>query len=169
MHVLSGATQIHINATPNEVYAIVADISHTPEWSPEVINARWAKGATGPAAGARFKGRNRSRLLVWTRKCEVVTAKPGDEFAFRTLHDLLNREGTLWSYTFQPSDGGTLVTESYDADGVPTRFIRALAWMLAARPDDMTPHMRTSLERIKEIAERQCARAPSHHTRKEEA
>ncbi len=157
MHVLSGTTQIHIEAPPDEVYAIVADVTRTPQWSPEVVKARWVGGATGPAVGARFKGTNRSRLVRWTRACEVLTAEPGREFTFRTRYDLLNRESTVWRYTFEPSDGGTLVTESYDADGLPTLLIRTLTRLFSERPHDMIPHMRTSLERIKELAERQRA------------
>lgn len=152
MEVLSGKSQIHVDASPEDVYAIVSDVSRTPEWSPEVIKCRWADGRRG--VGARFKGRNRSRLIRWTRTCEVVAADPGREFAFRTLFDRMNKDSTTWRYTFEPKDGGTVVTESYDVHDLPTRFIRTIAALFGDRPDDMTPHMETSLDRIKAIAER---------------
>lgn len=167
MHVLSGTTQIHVEAPPDEVYAIVADVTRTPQWSPEVVKARWVGGATGPAVGARFKGTNRSRLARWKRTCEVLTAEPGREFTFRTRYDLLNRESTVWRYTFERINGGTRVTESYDADRLPTRFIRTVTWLFGDRPDDMTPHMRTSLERIKELAEQKRASARTDAAKEE--
>lgn len=84
---------------------------------------------------------------------EVVAADPGREFAFRTLPDTMNKDSTTWRYTLEPRDGGTLLTESYEVHDLRTRFIRVVSGLLADRPHDMTPHMETSLDRIKAIAE----------------
>lgn len=154
-HVLSGKSQIHVNAPPEAVYTVVSDVTRTPEWSPEVIRCRWIGGAEAAGVGARFKGRSKSRFIRWTRTCEVVAADPGREFAFRTLFDAVNKDSTTWRYTLEPHDGGTLLTESYDVHETPTRFIETMSRLFAERPDDMTPHMETSLDRIKAIAERE--------------
>ena len=34
--------------------ALIADVTRTPEFSPEVSTCRWLDGAAGPAVGARF-------------------------------------------------------------------------------------------------------------------
>jgi hypothetical protein len=39
----------------------------------------------------------------------VVAAEPGREFAW-----VVTATGTRWGYTFEPVDGGTKVTESWD-------------------------------------------------------
>ena len=57
---------LEIDAPPEVVYDLVADVTRTPEFSPEVRRCTWLDGATGPAVGARFRGgqqgRTRSRL-----------------------------------------------------------------------------------------------------------
>ena len=40
-----------VNASPEQVYALVADIQRMGQWSPETVKCSWAKGATGPAVG----------------------------------------------------------------------------------------------------------------------
>ena len=47
-----------IAAPPERVYALVADVTRTPEFSPEVTSCSWLDGATGPAVGARFEAVN---------------------------------------------------------------------------------------------------------------
>jgi Polyketide cyclase / dehydrase and lipid transport len=60
-----------VQATPAALYDLVADITRTPEFSPNVVRARWIGGATGPAMGARFKAYPASRWsgseVVFTR------------------------------------------------------------------------------------------------------
>ncbi|WP_244520179.1 SRPBCC family protein [Arthrobacter crystallopoietes] len=48
----------YINVAPEAVYAIVADVTRTPEYSPEVAECVWLGGVSGPKVGARFKARN---------------------------------------------------------------------------------------------------------------
>ncbi len=147
-----GAAQIHINASPEEVYAMVADVKRMGEWSPECYRCGWLDGATGPAVGARFRGYSKSNWLRWSRLVEVRAAEPSKEFAFTTLKDIFNKDSTNWRYTFEPSDGGTLVTESYEVTQRPSLPIRVIS-TLARRPHDMRPHMESTLARIKAAAE----------------
>ena len=49
-----------VAADPAAVYALVSDVTRTPEFSPEVTAVRWLDGATGPAVGARFEAVNTS-------------------------------------------------------------------------------------------------------------
>ena len=74
---------LHIDAPPDAVYALVADVTRTPEFSPEVLRCTWLDGATGPAPGARFEAVNKvSRGPAWKNRPVVTTVRPGREFAF---------------------------------------------------------------------------------------
>ena len=78
---IEGQATIQIQAPPENVYAMLSDVTRMGEWSPECAKAEWIEGATGPVSGARFKGSNRRGLAVWSTKPRVVVADPGREFA----------------------------------------------------------------------------------------
>jgi hypothetical protein len=59
-----------IDAPPEAIYDLVADVTWMGEWSPECIGCEWVDGATGPAVGARFRGRHRSGLARWSTSRE---------------------------------------------------------------------------------------------------
>ena len=150
---LKGQVQIHIERPPEEVYALVSDVARMGEWSPECYRCVWLDGADGPEVGARFRGYSRSNWLRWSRLVEVRAADPGKEFAFTTLTNFINKDSTNWRYTFEPSNGGTLLTESYEATHLPSIPIRVISF-LASRPHDMRPHMEATLARLKAVAEK---------------
>ena len=93
--------------------------------------------------------------MRWSRHGRVLTADPGREFAFVTEEG--GRESTVWRYRFEPVDGGTRVTESYEVQVDP-----------GLGPDPRRPDqprtascasaMRHTLEQLKAAAE---APAPS--------
>jgi uncharacterized protein YndB with AHSA1/START domain len=147
-----GETRIHIDAAPEEVYAMVADVTRMGEWSPECYRCQWIEGATGPAVGARFRGYSKSRFLRWSRTVVVTAADPGREFAFTTLTDFINADSTNWRYRFEPENGGTAVTESYEVTKTPRLIIRVIS-AIAGRPHEMVPHMNQTLARLKAVAE----------------
>ena len=72
-----------VAARPEDVYALVADVTRTQEFSPEVTSARWLDGATGPVVGARFESVNTAANgRTWKNRPVVTVAVPGWEFAF---------------------------------------------------------------------------------------
>lgn len=93
---------------PEDVYALVSDVTRTGEWSPTCAACWWDEGA-GPRPGSWFTGRNVTPQRTWETRSQVVTADPGREFTW-VVGDGLVR----WSYLLEPSDGGTLLTESWD-------------------------------------------------------
>src|SRR5688500_19805280 len=97
-----------VAAPPEDVYALVADVTRTPEFSPEVVSCRWLDGATGPAVGARFEAVNASAAgKRWKNQPVVTVAEPGREFAFTRTEPLA---GTIaWSYRFEREGSGTRV------------------------------------------------------------
>src|SRR5207302_7853529 len=97
-----------IDASPEAVYDLVAELTRMGEWSPECARVAWVDGATGPAVGARFVGHNRGgpfKLMRWSRGGHVPVADQAREFAFATEEG--GREGTVWSYRIEASEAGT--------------------------------------------------------------
>jgi hypothetical protein len=148
---------LHMNASAEDVYALVADVTRTPEFSPEILECTWLDGATGPELGARFKARNKvPNRPAWHNKPVVTVADPGREFAFARTEPF---GGTVeWNYRFEPDRNGTLVTESYTV----TRPLGRVGWfiigVLFARKDrraDLRAGMEQTLQRLRAVVEHQ--------------
>jgi hypothetical protein len=114
---MRGEQTIEIAAAPEQVYAIVSDLTRMGEFSPECRRVDWLGGATGPAPGARFVGQNRGGPVTWSRRGRVVRAEAGREFSFVTEEG--GRDSTLWTYRLRPAGRGTAVTESYQVHWIP--------------------------------------------------
>src|ERR1700742_5193073 len=150
---------LHIAAPAQELYDLVADVTRTPEFSPEILWCKWLDGATGPAVGARFAARNKvPKRPPWTNKPVVIVAEPGRVFAFERTEKFA---GTVrWTYELEPDGAGTLVTES-DAG---TKKISPMGWFISGvlftrrdRTADLRDGMQQTLQRMKAVAEREPA------------
>ena len=141
-----------IDAAPEQIYGLVADLCRMGEWSPECRQVEWRDGSSGPAEGATFVGHNRGGplgLMKWSRKGRVLAADPGREFAFVTEEG--GRESTVWRYRLEAVEGGTRVTESYEV-----RWIPAWARILdipTNRHRELNEAMAHTLGRLKTAAE----------------
>lgn len=150
---------VHMDASPDDVWALVADVTRIGEYSPETFEAEWLDGATGPAVGARFRGhvkRNGIGPIYWS-PCRVTVCEPGREFAFAVENN--GRALSTWGYRLAPAastsgeeGGGTDVTEYFELAGLlPLRIYWALlGWR---RGKTNREGMRTTLERMKQQLE----------------
>jgi len=109
---------IHVDVAPEGAYAAVSDITRMPEWSPE--NTRGVvRGPGGPAyVGMTFVGSNKRGSVRWNTRCTVTVADPGRQFAFDVDRYgvgalLVPVSVASWDYTFEPHEGGTLLTETW--------------------------------------------------------
>jgi uncharacterized protein YndB with AHSA1/START domain len=154
---MRGSVTLHIDAPPEAVWALVSDVTNTGRFSPETFEAEWIEGATGPAVGARFRGHVRRTGMTWAAywtKCTVIACEPGREFAFAVGNP--ERAINTWRYRFEPVDGGTDATESFElADNAGTRMY----WKLRGnkRGKVNADGMRQTLERVKAVAEAESA------------
>ncbi|MEH0109974.1 SRPBCC family protein [Tersicoccus sp. MR15.9] len=120
---------IDIDAPAAAIYREVADPAQMGRWSPENQGTRDA--SRGPlAVGDRFVGRNKRGAARWSTTCVVTAADPGQRFAFRVVRigpvrPLISAPIATWEYTFEPTAGGTRVTETWQDDR--TRWPDALA------------------------------------------
>jgi uncharacterized protein YndB with AHSA1/START domain len=142
-----------IQAPPQTVYALVADLPRMGEWSPETTGVTWLGGATGPRPGARFRGANRHGVRRWNTICTVVTAEPGRELAWESR--LFGRPVASWRYRFEDDgSGGTKVTETTeDQRRAVFRALGGVASGVSDRKSHNAESMRVTLERIKAAAE----------------
>jgi len=143
---------ISIDAAPEVVYALVADVTRTPEFSPEILDCTWLDGATGPAVGARFKATNKSKPKrpSWNNKPVVTVADPGREFAFTRTEPFA---GTiLWRYRLEREGDRTRLTESYSVVKPITRFGWFVIERVFGNPDrhgDLRSGMAETLNRLR--------------------
>ncbi|MGH3498766.1 MAG: SRPBCC family protein [Nocardioidaceae bacterium] len=149
----------YIEASSEALYDVVADVTRTPELSPEVVSCEWLEGATGPAVGARFRAKNHAgRGPGWHNTPLITVADRGREFAFSRTE---KGAGTIvWRYVFTPDDGGTRVTESYEV----TRPITLFGWFIMSviygnkdRRSDLRRGMTQTLERLAALTETSAA------------
>jgi hypothetical protein len=125
-----------VEAPPERVYAIIADVTRVGELSP-VCKAAWWDEGSGPRAGAWFTGRNEMEGRdPWERRCEIVTAEPGQAFGWVAGG---REEGVVeWSYRFRPVERGTEVEESWK--------ILRMVDRLAALGDEVLSSMKVNTE-----------------------
>ena len=148
---------VHVAASPAAVYAVVSDVTRTPELSPEIRSVRWLDGASGPVVGARFEAVNVAgpRGRSWRNRPVVTEAEPGRVFAFARSEPFA---GTVeWSYRLTERDGGTDVTEAYEV----TRPITRVGWFVIERlyggtdrRGDLRRGMEQTLDRLRTLVER---------------
>ncbi len=141
-----------IEATPERLYGLVADLPRMGEWSPECQQVEWLEGSTGPAEGATFIGHNKGGpggLMKWSRQGRVLSAESARQFSFVTEEG--GRESTEWRYSLEPVDGGTRVTETYVVHWIPT-WARILD-VPTNRAAELRRHMQHTLEQLKRAAE----------------
>jgi len=114
MSKLTIADSITVARSPEDLYAMVSDVTRMGEWSPICKACWWDEGA-GPRVGAWFTGRNELPERTWETRSEVVVADPGREFAF-----IVGGKLARWGYTFIAVADGTQVTESWEflPDGI---------------------------------------------------
>lgn len=105
---LERSESIHVDRTPQEVYALVSDIARTPEWSQQCVRCTW-DDTDGPAVGATFTGTNEVPGRTWTTRSTVVAADPGAEFAWEVGAGFV-----FWGYRMTPEGDGTTLTESWE-------------------------------------------------------
>ena len=100
---------IIVARSPDDLYAMVADVTRMGEYSPICKECWWDEG-DGPRVGARTSpGATCSPNARGRTRSEVVAAEPGREFAW-----VVGADVARWGYTFSSVDGGTQVTESWE-------------------------------------------------------
>jgi uncharacterized protein YndB with AHSA1/START domain len=144
----SASVSVEIDAPPEVVYDLIADVRNMGRWSPECRSCEWLDEPG--RVGSRFKGRNQQGLARWSTEAEVLVAERGKEFTFATRHG--DRDGTRWSYRLEGA-GPTTLTESFEAVSAPLLIRLAERFVLRNRQQQLEDGMRRTIGAIKNAAE----------------
>ena len=144
------AASVVVRATPEQVHAIVSDITRIREWSPETVRSAW----TGEG---RFASWNRRRLALWKTPARVTSVVPGREFAF-VVEVPGGQDWTEWTYRTDPGPepGTTLLTEEFRMCKTLPFAARAYEFLflfVRDRRADLQANLQTGVERIRDLAE----------------
>jgi uncharacterized protein YndB with AHSA1/START domain len=110
----SGSITVEVDATPEQVWALLSDITRAGEWSHENKGGEWLDGATAAAPGARFRGRNRNGRQKWSRVCEVLTADAPEVLSWRTVPSRIYPDSTRWTYELTSVGSGCRITQRFE-------------------------------------------------------
>lgn len=144
-----------VAAPAARVWELVSDLPRMGEFSPENVGGSWTGGATGPAPGAAFRGRNRRGSHRWSTRCTVTRCEPGVAFAFAVSS--LGLPVAEWAYDIEEQVAGTCrLTETWtDRRGALISGIGRLATGVADRAAYSAESIEQTLIRVKAVAERQ--------------
>ncbi|GAC1519546.1 MAG: SRPBCC family protein [Chloroflexota bacterium] len=143
---------VHVDASPDAVWDVIADVTRGGEWSGESCGCEWLDGATRAEPGARFRGRNRRRGWRWNRINEVASADRPRGLVWRTLPSALFRDSTEWRIALEPDAGGTRVSEEMQVLTISRPMEIALYWCMPVHRD-RTADLLEDLRRLKAVVE----------------
>ncbi|GLF99431.1 SRPBCC family protein [Streptomyces yaizuensis] len=123
---------ITVEATPEEVYAVVSDLPRSGEWSPECQGGEWISGKPSEV-GSVFRGENlRSEEVVgwaplirgiWYTECRITAAEPGRTFQWMMLTHAGADQESIWGFDLAPAAGGGSVLTHHFRMGKATAGI----------------------------------------------
>ena len=153
------AAEIYVEAPPERVWPLVSDIFLMAKLSTELRQVEWLGGATGPALGHCFAGRNANPALgEWETVSTIVECDEPRCFAWAVGDP--DHPGATWRFTLRPDGTGTVLEQR--AQMGPGRSGLNLA--IDAMPDkeqkivfvrlrDMEAGLTGNLAAIKKLAE----------------
>ena len=139
--------QVRIDATPEQVWAVLADPTTMPQASPELFAL--TRRRKGPfRAGETFIGWNRRRAIVWPTISTVTKVSPGQELSWHT-----KTSGAVWTYTLTSTEDGTILRERRTMpSGAPSTvrvFADTLLGGMSNHADELERHVAQTLHWIK--------------------
>jgi Polyketide cyclase / dehydrase and lipid transport. len=144
----AASTTITIDAPPEHVYDLIADITRMSEWSPECIGCEWLGEPN--QVGSTFRGRNRRGIARWSTLARVLVADRPGRFTFATLHR--GEIATRWSYELA-GDDTTTVTETFTSVTTPLLIGFVERWIIRDRQAQLESGMAQTLAKVKTAAE----------------
>ena len=145
--------QAVIDAPPSAVWALVSDATTPVRFSEELQAVRWIDDE-------RFVGRSAHPAIgEWETTCTVVTREPEREFGW-VVGDPAH-PSAAWRFTLEPAGAGTLLRQWMRMGPAPSGLTPAIEArpdkeerIIARRLDEHRANMQTTVEGIKQLAER---------------
>lgn len=148
--------EVVVGAPVEAVWRVASDVTRTGEWSHECRRVEWSGGSTAAAPGVRFRGENKAGPWTWTRENEVVAADAPSTLVWRTVSTRWFPDSSEWRLRFEPVDGGTRITQSYEVLRGPALLARGYALMVPAHRGRARA-LAEDLRRLGAVAERDAA------------
>jgi hypothetical protein len=153
--------RIEVPVPPDDAYRAVSDVRRMTRWSTECF-ATWILSRRDGIA-VRFVAFNRRGPYLWFTTCRVVTAAPGEEYAFDVT--TMGLPVSRWGFRFSAVPSGTEVTEYWvDRRMKGSRILgRVFTGRVANhRPEANREAMRTTLARLAQELASAGRHAPPH-------
>ncbi|MDQ2725823.1 MAG: SRPBCC family protein [Actinomycetota bacterium] len=156
--------EVTVDATAEEVWEVVCDISVPARFSDELVEVAWVEGATGPALGARFVGRNEHPAIGrWETTCVIAEYDPPRRMAWNVDGD--GGVSASWRFEVLAEGDGTRLRQWGRMGPAPSGLAPAIAArpdqeerIVARRMDEWRRNMKANVEGIKALVE--SGRAP---------
>ena len=139
-----GIVSVEVPVTPEQIWTVLADPTRVGEWSHEAVGARWLHGADQAVPGAWFQGRSHARIFGWKRHCLITAVEPNRHLTWRTRGGL-GHDCTDWSYTLDPTPGGTRITQTFTVVACARWYARVISLAVPehrGRADALTEDLR---------------------------
>src|ERR1700739_530819 len=147
------------DASPKRVWELVSDIELMPTMSQELQSVEWLDGATEPAVGARFVGRNKHDAWgEWAPTSEAIEGEPERVLAWAV--EAAANPTAVWRFRLEPKEGGTELSQwmqmgparsglSFAIDRTPEKEQK----IVCVRMREFEQNMAFTLEQIKKRAQ----------------
>jgi hypothetical protein len=150
---------IVIDAPPSVVWALVCDIELPARFSSEFRGAAWLDEAAGPAAGARFVGRNHHPAIGdWETTSTIDEYEP--ERVFGWVIGDVDEPSARWRFSLVSEGAGTRLTQWMQMGPARSGINLAIDAMphkeskiLHRRLEEHRRNMEANLTGIKELAQ----------------
>lgn len=140
-----------VDATPEQVWEVLADVTRVGEWSHECHTAAWLSDPGSAEVGAQFAGTNRNGPMRWRRTCTITEVQPARRLAYRTSGGL-PPDSTEWRFDLEPtSSGGTRIRQSFTILKLPRTTELAIVLLMPPHRD-RRPALTDDLVRLGDVA-----------------
>lgn len=156
--------EVAVDAAPEEVWAVVSDITVPTRFSDELMEVSWLDGATGPALGARFLGRSQHPAIgTWETTSVISEYDPPRRMGW----DVEDPEGVSASWRFEvlAEGDGTMLRQWGRMGPAPSGLTPAIAArpdkeerIVAGRMEEWRRNMTAGIEGIKALVESEAGR-----------
>ena len=139
-----------IPAPAEAIFGLVADASRHPEFDGSGAVRKVKPGAPGQLGAGSTFGMSMHVGTNYSMVNTVIEFEPNRRIAWQTRPGGFAGRfvgGRIWRYELEPTDGGTLVRESWDT----SRDHQGSLLRLGGLPEKMRSNMAATLERIEEI------------------
>lgn len=151
--------EVVVAATPDDLWEVVSDIAVPARFSDELVEVVWMGGATGPAMGARFAGRNEHPAIgQWETTSVIVEHDRPRRMAWN-----VENEGTVsasWRFELLAEGHGTRLRLWGRMGPGPSGLTPAIVaqpdkeeLIVAGRMEEWRRNMTATVEGIKALVE----------------